>query len=126
MFTVLDLGNELKKREDFDKDEYIKALEKEVARFIRNADFHVINHQKMYEELRKTKHALWMARAKRAKERIDFWNEKPKLEPNKGYAINGCKGMKKFSSRKTLQPIEWRNIYMWVECKCLQKAKEYV
>lgn len=68
MITILDLGNELKKLDNFDKDEYIKALEKEVARFIRNADIHVINHQKMYEELRATKHALWMARSLRAEE----------------------------------------------------------
>lgn len=77
------------------------------------------------KELRKTKHALWIARAERAKERIDFWDEKPRLAPNKGYSINACKGMKKFSSRRTLQPIEWRNVYIRVEHLCREKAKEY-
>lgn len=52
------------------------------------------------EELRKTKHALWMAWAEWARAMIKF-----------------------FSLARM-----WRNAnkWKWVECKCLQKAKEYV
>lgn len=105
MYTILDLGKELKKLENFDKDEYIAKLEKEVARFIRNADLHVINHQKMYAELRATKHALWMARTERA-----F------AERRRYCAMAAFNNIENDALRIKWFEIQW---------KCREKAKEF-
>lgn len=113
MITILDLGKELKKLDNFDKDEYIKALEKEVARFIRNADIHVINHQKMYEELRATKHALWMARALRAKAKVGK------------YVGEWCLAHRDYESKMETYWDNQQDKWRWVERKCLDKAKEF-
>lgn len=62
------------------------------------------------EELRATKHALWMARAMRAKEKIAWfklWNcSISTMNPEDG-------------ARKEYE------CWQWVERKCLEKAKEY-
>lgn len=110
MYTILDLGKELKKLENFDKDEYIAKLEKEVARLIRNADLHVINHKKMYEELRAIKHARWVDKALRALTEAAFWarcgNDFDQSDIKHQYHILAEK---------------WN----WAARKCLAKSKEF-
>lgn len=111
MFTILDLGKELKKRENFDKDEYITKLEKEVARFIRNADLHVINHRKMYEELKATKRALWLARAS--------WNHRVVVVAERD--LNICKPNTRLYSVCKLILDKWQ----WAERKCREYAERF-
>ena len=111
MFTILDLGKELKKLDNFDKDEYIAKLEKEVARFIRNADLNVINHQKMYAELRAAKHTLWMARA------YNGFNTTYNLTSYHNYMIE--------HPDTKVTPRRWYHGWKTVERKCLEKAKEF-
>lgn len=121
MVTILDLGNELKKLDNFDKDEYIKALEKEVARFIKNADLHVINHQKMYKELRATKRALWMARSKNADLMSckEFYNDYKREHPRSRWNFV-CMG---FSYATSF--TNWSRWFQYISRMCLQKAKEF-
>lgn len=81
---------------------------KDLRRFIRESDH---ESRLMEIELRKTKHALWMARALRAGEKADrIW------EANNLHSLSYLDGSLTYPIF-----VKWQ----WAERKCLAKAKEF-
>jgi len=114
--TIADAKVYLKKEADAVIAELKAALnEAEEARYEAGADA-----ADYYQENRKLKHALWLARAERAKEKEQLFHFSSDFEK---LCIDGF--YDPYSGRKEKSPKQWIKVFNTVEIKCLKKAEEY-
>ena len=78
----------------------------------------------MDAEIRRLKRALWLARAKRAEARKDYWYARCCHEgDDRLWSIDGSP-LKYLGCIKRTN-FDWLKIWSEVECKCLKKAEKY-
>ena len=78
------------------------------------------------KELRATKHALWLARAARAKTEYQHWILIWRCaNTNQYFFINKTRYRHTSKVDRMMYPWEWRDIWSEVEQRCLKKAEEY-
>lgn len=75
-------------------------------------------------EIRRLKRALWLARAKSAEARKDYWHARSCHEGDERlWSIDGS-SVKYIGCIKRTN-FDWLKIWSEVECKCLKKAEQY-
>ena len=80
--------------------------------------------KKLEAKNRRLKRALWIARARRAESRKDYWYARSCHEGDRFLVSIDGSPVKYIGCIKRTN-FDWLKIWSEVECKCLKKAEEY-
>lgn len=109
--TILEIGEGLKERPDFDKDRWIRSLEKELFRLIKASKDQRKYIQEKYSEKKTILHALWISRAERAR-----------LEK---FASTGWESYHAKHPNSTIGMKRWYSSWWKAEARCREYAKKF-
>ena len=104
--------------------EGVAKLKQRIAELKAERDAFEKSFNEMTEEFMKSQRALWLARAKRAEARKDYWYARCCHEgDDRLWSIDGSPFKYLGCIKRT--NFDWLKIWSEVECKCLKKAEKY-
>lgn len=109
--TILEIGDEVKGRPDFDINRYVRSLEKEVFRICNLSKENRKQWQENYANTQKIRHALWISRAERAR-----------LEK---YSQTGYDTYRSQHPNSKVTMKQWYGSWWKVERLCQEYAKKF-